>query len=243
MPLVNSWGYAGHEGVGCLRAMTVPGGYSHRRLRGPSARCSKSAARIGPSSVPPNVVNACNAAGGHVQDGQGVAIYCTNSSRSSRPHLREQLADEGQGRSEVAGLQLQRHQPRLDALAQEGALLRRRPLHLLPAHVQLQEQGIEDCCLADFCLILKELPEASHFGFRVEPLAFMLAHEHELQAAEHSCAGTAPAAGRQSATHAAHVTSHGYTSWDHGYVQPQLFSSGVDALGAATPAAAWSPAP
>ena len=63
-----------------------------------------------------------------------------HSTSSSGPHLREQLADEGERGGEVAGLQLQRHQPCLDALAKEGALLRRRPLHLLPAHVQLHDR-------------------------------------------------------------------------------------------------------
>lgn len=54
-------------------------------------------------------------------------------------HLGEQLADEGERRGEVLILQVQRRQPRLDALPQEGALLRRRPLHLLPAHGQLRK--------------------------------------------------------------------------------------------------------
>lgn len=70
----------------------------------------------------------------------GMQSACTL--RSLGIHLCEQLADEGEGGCEIAGLQLQRHQARLDALAQEGALLRGRPLHLLPAHIELHIECI-----------------------------------------------------------------------------------------------------
>ena len=59
-------------------------------------------------------------------------------SRACAPRLGEQAADERQRGGVLAAAQVQRGQARLDALAQEGALLAPRPLHLLLAHLQLR---------------------------------------------------------------------------------------------------------
>ena len=56
-------------------------------------------------------------------------------------HLGEQLSNERQCAGIVLRVQQQVRQARLDALAQEGALLRACPLNLLSAHLQLSTQG------------------------------------------------------------------------------------------------------